>query len=494
MHLITRLPIRLQMALWLASLLLALVGAIGIFVLSAIDDVVQEQIDAALRLRASRVEREITTGDDDRLDPQDVQASLLELAPLEELSAPGIYVQVWEGQGAVIAASANLPRGELPVTSELVESALDNREGFETVPIGNEEVRVLAWPVDTPDAVVGVVVVGQSLQLVEVTRKGVQRLLTIAAAVATVAALAGGWWVTSRALGPISEVTRVARTIASTGRFEQRIDGPPGDDEVGHLVQTFNEMLARLERTFAAQREFLADASHELRGPLMVIRGNLDLLRLGIPEEERRASVREASEEIERMSRLASDLLFLAATDAEEIVEQEPVDLDAIVADVWERARHADAGAHDIRLASIERAVVVGDRVRLDQLVWNLAENAMRYTPPGGLVELALTRDDAQITLRIADTGVGIPEEHLPRLFERFYRVDKARSRRDGGTGLGLAIVKSVAETHGGRVEVVSTVGRGTIFTVVLPIQDDEHRPAVPPMLPEEREVSRPVP
>jgi two-component system, OmpR family, sensor kinase len=465
----TRLPIRLRMALWFAALLLLLVGAMSVFLLSALDDVVQEQIDAALRLRASRVEREITTGDDDRLDPQDVQASLLDLAPFEELSAPGIYVQVRDGTGKVIAASANLPRDELPVTPALIQAALADQEAFETVPIGNEQVRILAWPVDTTGPVVGVVVVGQSLRLVEVTRQGVQRLVTIAAIVATVAAVGGGWWLTAQALRPITDVTQVAQAIAATGRFEQRIARPAGDDEVGQLVQTFNEMLARLELIFAMQREFLADASHELRGPLMVIRGNLDLLRLGIPEEERRASVREASEEVERLSRLASDLLFLAATDAAEVVEQEPVRLEKVVAGAWERARHVDGGQHVILLHRNQPCIVQGDRTRLEQLVWNLLENALRYTQPGGRVELRLRHEGDQATLTVSDTGVGIAAEHLPRLFERFYRVDKARSRSNGGTGLGLSIVKRVAETHGGSVAVSSALGQGTIFTVTLP-------------------------
>jgi two-component system, OmpR family, sensor kinase len=471
---IARLPIRLRMALWFAALLLALVGATGVFLLSAIDDVVEEQVDAALRLRASRVEREITTGDDDRLDPQDVQAGLLELAPLEEFSAPGIYVQVRDVGGTLIAASANLPRGELPVTQQPIDEALEGREGFETVPVGGEEVRVLAWPVDSTGQVVGVIVVGQSLQLIEATRAGVQRLIIIAAGVAMIAALVGAWWLTARALRPISDVTRVVRSIAATAQFEQRVEQSVADDEVGHLVVTFNEMLARLERTFAAQREFLADASHELRGPLMVIRGNLDLLRLGLPEDARRASVREAGEEVDRMSRLAADLLFLAAADAEEVVEQEAVRLDLVASGVWERARHLDGNAHALRLVRLEPLTVVGDRGRLDQLIWNLVENALRYTLAGGSVELELAQRGTEAMLRVSDTGVGIPEEHLPRIFERFYRVDKARSRSNGGTGLGLAIVKSVVETHGGRATVVSTATsgptQGTSFTVWLPI------------------------
>ena len=155
----SRLPIRLRMALRFAGLLLVLVAAIGVFLLSTLDDVVQEQVDTAMRWRASRVEREITTDDDDRLDPEDVQAGLLELAPLDEFSAPGIYVQVRDGTATVIAASANLPRGELPVTRQRIEAALAGSEGFETVPVGDEAVRVLAWPVDPSGPVVGVVVV-----------------------------------------------------------------------------------------------------------------------------------------------------------------------------------------------------------------------------------------------------------------------------------------------------------------------------------------------
>jgi signal transduction histidine kinase len=213
----------------------------------------------------------------------------------------------------------------------------------------------------------------------------------------------------------------------------------------------------------------------------MVIRGNLDLLRLGLPEEERRASVREAGEEVERMSRLAADLLLLAEADAEEVVERKPVAFDAVVGAAWERARHFDGGVHEIRLANLSPSPLLGDRTRLDQLVSNLIENALHYTPAGGRVEIGLARQEHEVVLRVSDTGVGIEEQHLPRIFERFYRVDKARSRNSGGTGLGLAIVKSVAEAHGGHVAVSSAPGQGTTFTVWLPmVPDVEDGPITP--------------
>lgn len=463
------LPIRLQIATLFAVFLVVVIVGMGLFLLAALENNLEAQMDEALRLRASRVEREITTGEDAELDPEDVAEGLLELAPLEEFSAPGIYVQVRDGAGSVIASSANLPRGELPVTQDMVSAALAAGSAFATVPAGSEELRILAEPVEAADRVVGVIVVAQSLQLVEAAREEMQQLIAVVAAAAVVVALLGGWWLTARVLGPVAEVTRVARQIATTGRFERRIAQPREKDELGELIATFNDMLARLERQFAAQKEFLADASHELRGPLMVIRGNLDLLRLGLPENERRQSVRDASEEVQRMSRLAADLLFLAESDASEAIDQQVVALDDVALEAWERARVADGGAHKLVLAGIDTANVTGDRERLGQLIWNLLENAVRYTPTGGRVSLGLGVADGVAELTVSDTGVGIAPEHESRVFERFYRIDRARSRQQGGTGLGLAIVKRVTEAHGGRVSVSSTPGHGSTFSVVLP-------------------------
>jgi signal transduction histidine kinase len=198
------------------------------------------------------------------------------------------------------------------------------------------------------------------------------------------------------------------------------------------------------------------------------------------------------------MSRLAADLLFLAAADAEEVVEQEPVRLDEVVNGVWDRARHLDAGAHELRAERFDALTVIGDRRHLDQLVWNLVENALRYTPAGGTVRLELARRGAEADLRVSDTGVGIPAEHLSRIFERFYRVDRARSRSNGGTGLGLAIVKSVVEAHAGRVEVSSSaepgILRGTTFVVRLPALPESGEPPPPaaPVADRERASSAP--
>jgi signal transduction histidine kinase len=281
--------------------------------------------------------------------------------------------------------------------------------------------------------------------------------------------LGGGWVVTGRALAPVTAVSRVARQIAATGRFEQRIDEPAARDELRALVATFNEMLGRLAEIFERQRVFVADASHDLRSPLTVIRGNLDLLRLDLPEADRRESVRAATSEVERMGRLVSDLLFLAEADATEMVGFEPVALDEVVLLAWQRALALDEGKHELILRPLEAAAVRGDAERLTQMVWNLLENALRYTPAGGMISLGLRDRSAGIELVLSDSGIGIPAEHLPRIFERFYRVDRARSRSQKGTGLGLAIVKQVVDAHGAEIRVQSVPGQGTTFTVLFP-------------------------
>ena len=281
--------------------------------------------------------------------------------------------------------------------------------------------------------------------------------------------LAVNYWLVGLTLGPIAEITRVARQIAATGRLEDRVPLPPAHDELQELVNTLNAMLARLERNVLRQRRFLADASHELRGPLMVIRGNLDLLQMDLPADERKAGAREAAEEADRMARLVGDLLFLAEEDAHERLQSEPVHLEDIVAEVWQRACSLDVDVHEMVLACNEPVVVLGDHYRLTQMLWNLVENALRYTNEGGRVTLCSRLSGEQVELTIADTGIGIPAEHIPHLFERFYRVDRARLRVETSTGLGLPIVKQVAEAHGGEVRVTSQLGAGSTFTVLLP-------------------------
>ncbi len=479
LHSLDRVPIRPRLAIGYVALVLVTVAVVGASTLIVLETNLQRSVDDALQLRATRVTARIEPGTGARLDSARVKAALSSLAPQEEFAEPGIFVQIRDRDGSILASSPNLPPATFTQAQTSIARALAGEVNVTSLRVGEFRVRVLATPIGNDGETIGVALIGESLHPLDMTFLQIQQILLLAGAGIALLALVGGWWLTGRALGPVADVTRAARRIAVTGQFDQRIPSPLARDELGELIATFNDMLGRLEMTFRRQQEFLADASHELRGPLTVIRGNLDLLKMDLPEDEREACVREATAEVARMSRLVADLLFLAEVDAQATVAHEDVALDEIVAGAWQRARGVDGDAHQVVLERNDPVTVRGDAGRLDQLVWNLVENALRYTPRGGRVGLALRDHGSVAEVVVADTGIGIPAEHLPRIFERFYRVDRARSRAQGSSGLGLAIVKQVAEAHGGQVRVRSEPGKGSSFSVVLPTARARHRFAI---------------
>jgi heavy metal sensor kinase len=285
-------------------------------------------------------------------------------------------------------------------------------------------------------------------------------------------------------------MTTTARRIEAE-RLAQRLEGEEADDELGRLARTLNEMLARLEAAFAQVRRFSADASHELRTPLTVLKGEIEVaLRSPRDSGEYQRVLASALEEVESMTRLVDDLLLLSRADAGALRwGAEPVELDRLVEEVAKEGEILGRGKQvRVKIQGLEPLIVQGDGQRLKQLLRNLVDNGVKYTPPGGQVSLALRAvkretsnvkrmgseigqaggDLAEITVQ--DSGIGIPPEALPRIFERFYRVDPARSREAGGAGLGLCIARTIAEAHGGRIEVQSIPGAGSTFTIVLPL------------------------
>ena len=222
----------------------------------------------------------------------------------------------------------------------------------------------------------------------------------------------------------------------------------------------------------------MADASHELRTPLTILRGEIEVaLRRPRSPEEYAEVLQSSREEIERLSRLTDNLLTLARADAgETLAHREPVDVAVVARDVCRKLAPLSA-QRKVPLAceAPDPAMVSGDAVALEQMIFNLVENALRYTPPGERATVRVAARDSEVTVEVADHGSGIPPEHLPHLFERFYRVDKARSREFGGAGLGLSIVKTLVEAHRGHIEVRSEVGQGSTFAVRLPRSSGSH-------------------
>ncbi len=306
------------------------------------------------------------------------------------------------------------------------------------------------------------------------------QLMVLMAAVGAALTFVVGWVIAAHVLRPVALLTDAAGTIARSRQFSRRIPvnvARPRRDELTRLASTFNEMLGSLEQAYSAQQRFVADASHELRAPLTVIQANLELLRdrPEMPAEERDRATDEAARETYRLARLVADLLALARADTGVPLRRGLIELDRVLMDVVGEMRHLARGQR-LEIGALEPSLIQGDADRIKQLFLILSDNAIKYTPPGGLVRLSLRRMDGTAALIVQDTGIGISPDDLPHVFDRFYRADRARSRDPGGTGLGLPIARWIAGQHGGSVELQSEPGRGTTATARLPLDPDATR------------------
>ncbi|MCC7104286.1 MAG: HAMP domain-containing histidine kinase [Chloroflexi bacterium] len=279
--------------------------------------------------------------------------------------------------------------------------------------------------------------------------------------------------IAGRALQPVATLTSMAGVIASSRAFDRRVPVGARRDELTTLAETFNAMLGSLEAAYRAQLRFVADASHELRAPLTAIQANLELLERqpGMPEAERADALSEAGREARRLTHLVADLLALARADAGTALRRDRVELDRVLLDTLAEARHLARPGQRLEVDELEPTVLEADADRLKQVLLVLLDNALKYTPGRGAITLALRRSGGAAQLTVRDTGVGIPPEDLPRVFERFYRADPARARDPGGTGLGLPIARWIVEQHGGSITLESTPGQGTLATVRLPLK-----------------------
>jgi two-component system, OmpR family, sensor kinase len=279
------------------------------------------------------------------------------------------------------------------------------------------------------------------------------------------------WAVAGRVLAPLRLLRDTAHGIGEsdlTGRIPVE-----GDDELADLARTFNEMLDRLEEAFASQKAFISDAGHELRTPITIIRGHLEVM--GDDPEEGRETLELVADELDRMGRLVNDLLLLAKASRPDFLEPQTIDLDDLTRELFAKA--SALAERDWRLAAVGSGRIVADRQRLTQALMNLSQNAVAHTREGDAVELGSELAGHGVRLWVRDTGPGVPEHEQARIFERFVRLNGGRHAE--GAGLGLAITRAVAEAHGGRVELDSRPGAGARFTVIIPTEPpQEVRPA----------------
>lgn len=397
----------------------------------------------------------------------------LVLPPIDAFAGPGVYVRVLGTDGLAVARSSNLRGQDLPVSRQALDVAQSGRASYGTATLGLDEVRVYTQPIVVEGQTVGFVQVARSYLGDQATLGSLRLAMLGVGVVALLLAGLVSWAMAGRALSPVATLTLTARAIALSRGFSRRVPDTPNRDELGELARTFNEMLGSLEEAYAAQQRFVADASHELRTPLTAVRGNLELLRTKggeLPAEERTALVEAASAEAERMTRLVASLLALARADAGQRLPHRSVELDRVLLDVFQQARGL---ARDVKLTidELDQLAVLGNADQLKQLLLALVDNALKYTPAGGIVSLGLRRERGEAVLWVRDTGIGIAPADLPHVFERFYRADKARSRDAGGTGLGLSIARWIAAEHDGELVVESHVGKGSVFSVRIPLR-----------------------
>ncbi|MCD6291437.1 MAG: HAMP domain-containing protein [Anaerolineae bacterium] len=463
--------IRVRLTLWYTSLLAAILLVLGVSVYSFIGRALLKGIDETIRSQADGV---VALFNEEN-DPLTVLISGRARIPAIDVFASQVYVQIRGRDGRVVQRSTNLGEFTLPGREDAFRASLAGHSVVYEVHDNGRHIRIYSAPIRLRSGqIIGVVEVGQSMDGLDATLHTLRWTLVIGMGTALILAALVGAFLARTALHPVDEITRTARQIAAGRGPEElgrRLQIRQPNDEVGRLASTFNEMLERLEQLFQMQQRLVADVSHELRTPLTTLRGNLDLLRRGAADDpqmrEEAIAVMEA--EIARMTRMLSDLLLLAQADAGVQLKLQPVELDTLLLDVYRQALIMSAGRVEVHLGHEDQAQVLGDEDRLRQLLLNLVENAIKYTPAGGRVTLSLAREPGWIRITVADTGIGIAPEDLPHIFDRFYRSDKARTRSMGGTGLGLSIAQWIARAHGGQITVESRLGEGSEFTLWLP-------------------------
>ena len=458
-------PIRWRLTLWFALILSAILILSGVVLHILLQGYLINHIDGHLRVYSAQVHGTLNTQEiPDHLDYAVIHSKL---PPINEFASPGIYIQLIDSSGGVVVKSNNLGEQELPVNPYIISQGFAGDAVIGTVAAGDgASIRVMVSPLYMRDQVL-LLEVAQSLNHVDSTMSQVRWALLASTLIALVLATVSGGAIVKGALSPVSKISRTARSIEASSDLSQRVGYSGPGDEIGELATTFDHMIEQLDKVFQSQRYFVADASHELRGPLTVIRGNLDLLKRNLDEKERQESLNAMERESIRMSKITDDLLFLAEVESGQLEQKRKVSLKEIVLGELERAKSL-AIERKIIVDHKENLVVRGDAQRLRQLLANLVDNAIKYTPDHGTITLSLFRDDSWARMEVTDTGIGIAPDHLPHIFDRFYRVDKVRSRTSSGIGLGLAIVKGIAEQHGGKVTVTSRPGKGSTFTVWL--------------------------
>ena len=486
------LSVRTKLTLWYGLMCAVTLGVIGLGMKSILEVRMNQSIDTGLVQTGNSIVAQLARNPGDystvrtcagafQIYISQINATFRDYT--SNLYAPGQFEQALVVNTNTAAGPASSPLITSPIhpkgvtiSGDLAQQAVAfGRSGYATETHAGEAVRTYFTPLHPlrpllaqPSCVfLGGLQIWQEEHNYIAMQQALNNILLVGIPLGLLVALIAGWWIARAALRPINRISRTVQAIGDSRDLSRRLNFVGPHDEVGRLAQTFDGMMTRLENAFETQKQFIADASHELRTPLTAIRGNADLLKIA-PADERELCIASIRREAERMSRLVNDLLLLAAADVEEQpIHRQAVDLDELLSEVYRSALVLAGDKLTVRLEPAEPVTVLADPDRIKQLLLNLLDNAVKFTPAGGVVTMSLYAEPGGARIDVRDTGIGIPPDEQDAIFRRFYRVEHARTKR--GSGLGLAICEWVVSAHGGRLELESEPGKGTTFRVYLP-------------------------
>lgn len=455
--------LRWRLTLWYAGLICFVIFGLVTISYKILSDSLNKEIDNTLVERANHVAEAVSVIPNRPIEGISEEAT-------DEFRSPGVYLQILDTDGNIIAHSFNLGRQDLPISDIDQQRLLSGTSFYRTFEIEGQAVRLYHQPLTRDDSILGGVQVGQSLNGLETAQRQLLFSYSISGLAVFLIGSVGGWMIVYLGLQPIVHLSQAAREIVGAEDLRRRVESHSKTDEISTLAKTFNQMLDRLQSIFEGQHRFLAEVAHELRTPLSSMLGNVDLLvRYGddpIRKSETTAALLRTGHHV---ARLLDDLLLLAQAEAGWNLQLSPLRLDDLFIEVYEEMQFFPTlNQTKLRFGRWESGIVMGDQDRLRQVFINLIDNAVKYTPTGGVILLELWLHDRQVQVKISSADSVVSSDEIQKVFEPFFRA-KTHSANALGTGLGLSIVQWIVHEHNGQIVVDSSPNSGTSFTLSLP-------------------------
>jgi heavy metal sensor kinase len=467
MRRLSSLPIRWRLTLLYGGILALILVVFSSGVYIYFKNSLQKSIDAKIRSIGEVISSSMTDVHDPNMfgNFERYLENVLGRRPKNKL------IQIMDSSGKIRAKSSDIEGENVATSFATVERGLMGEIVYETVEKLHARLRVITIPIMDKGKVTGIVQVTTSLEDFDETMNRLLIVLIIGIPASLGAVIVVCYYMAKKALKPVDQIRRTAVKISSRN-LDEYIDFGGRKDELGKLAQTFNEMISRLRDSFQRINQFSTDVSHELKTPLTIIKGGTEVaLRKDRSNEDYKRLLASHLEETDRMTSIIDDLLLLSKADSGDIqLKLEEVDLRDLMIEVYmEMKIFAEKKNVQLVIANLDDAKLKGDELKLRRMLRNIVDNGIKYTPPGGTVEISSAVQDGFVRVNVHDTGVGIADGDIRYIFDRFYRADRAR-KRETGSGLGLSISKWIAEAHRGTIEVESRASSGSLFAIKLPV------------------------